>query len=161
MWPGWFVQHNWYWWIDRVAWLVAMGKWVLPGLLLKTTIFGDVERRCEVICILKLRWGCGMGDCKWGGLLSGIHEQIVHALAYMWNCIGCSFDYMRKLIKCSLLIHVISFGYKFTRGNLFGYTYKWGGGDVHGNGGFIAMFVVSRFASGAKYLVYCRVFTVM
>jgi hypothetical protein len=78
----------------------------------------------------------------------------------MWNCIGCSFDYMRNLLKCSLLIRVISFGCKLTRGNLFGYTYKWGG-DVHGNGGFIAMFVVSRFASGAKYLVYCRVFTVM
>ena len=40
-------------------------------------------------------------------------------------------------------------------------THVTGGGDGHGNHGFIAMFVASRFASGAKYLVYCRVFTVM
>ena len=42
-----------------------MGKWVLPGLLLKTTIFGGVETRCEVICIIKIRWGCGLGDLGW------------------------------------------------------------------------------------------------
>ena len=82
-----------YWWLDRVARLVAMGKCILPGLLLKPTLFGGVESRCEVICILKLRWGCGLGDCNRGGLLGGIPERMGHALAYMWNCIGCSFAY--------------------------------------------------------------------
>jgi hypothetical protein len=68
----------------------------------------------------------------------------------MWNCIGCSFDYMRNLIKCSLLTCVISFGYNCTRGSLFGYIYNWEGDDGHGNVGFIAMFVVLRFVSGEK-----------
>ena len=30
------------------------------------------------------------------------------SFAYMWNCIGFSFDYMSNLIKCSLLYCVIS-----------------------------------------------------
>ena len=54
-----------------------------------------------------------------------------------------------------------SFGYNCTRGNLFGYTYNGGLGDGTDNGWFIAMFVAFRFVSGAKKMVYCRVYTAM
>jgi hypothetical protein len=65
----------------------------------------------------------------------------------MWNCIGCSFDYMSNLNKCSLLTRVISVCVPLVTTVLEGIylvTHITGGVcDVHGNGGFIAMFVVS------------------
>ena len=158
-------QHNCDWWNGKVPVLWLWGSGCSMDLW-HHHAFGGVGHGNEVICVINYSCGCSLGNLEWqdrmifGWIVGWYPGDKGAVFSYMWNCIGCSFDYLRNLIECFLLIRVISFGYKFTRGNLFGYTYN-RGGDGHVNGGFIYMFVVSRFASGTKYLVYCRVFTVM